>query len=80
MDFIHRNIFQKHIPKHHWNIPMVLGLRVLEYSYGCSVSVHSGQNEPATTNAAVGRSVHWMGCIFSFGVEWGSSQSISFCY
>ncbi len=23
-----------------------------------------GQSEPATTNALVGRSVHWMGCIF----------------
>ncbi len=31
------------------------------------------------TNAPVGRFVHWMGCIFSFNVRWGSSQSISFC-
>jgi hypothetical protein len=39
----------------------------------------NGQSEPAATNAPVGRSVHWMGCIFSFGAGWGSSQSISFC-
>ncbi len=38
-----------------------------------------GQSELTATNALVGRSVHWMGCIFSFGAEWGSSQSISFC-
>jgi hypothetical protein len=37
-----------------------------------------GQSEPAATNAPVGRSVHWMGCIFSFGAGWGSSQSIFF--
>jgi hypothetical protein len=24
----------------------------------------SGQSEPAATNAAAGRSVHWMGCFF----------------
>jgi hypothetical protein len=38
-----------------------------------------GQSELTATNAPVGRYVHWMGCVFSFGVEWGSSQSISFC-
>ncbi len=38
-----------------------------------------GQSELTATNAPVGRSVHWMGCVFSFGAEWGSSQSISFC-
>ncbi len=38
-----------------------------------------GQSESTATNASVGRSVHWMGCIFSFGAGWGSSQSISFC-
>ncbi len=38
-----------------------------------------GQSEPAATNAPVGRSVHWMPCIFSFGAGWGSWQSISFC-
>jgi hypothetical protein len=37
-----------------------------------------GQSEPAATNAPVGRSVHWMGCLFSFGARLGSSQSISF--
>jgi hypothetical protein len=41
--------------------------------------IETGQSEPAATNAPVGRSVHWMGCIFSFGAGWGSSQSISFC-
>ncbi len=35
-----------------------------------------GQSEPGATNAPVGRSVHWMGCVFSFGARWGSSQSI----
>jgi hypothetical protein len=33
-----------------------------------------GQSEPAATNAPVGRSVHWKGCIFSFGAGWGSSH------
>jgi len=38
-----------------------------------------GQNEPTVKrNALVGRSVHWMGCVFSFDARWGSSQSISF--
>jgi len=37
-----------------------------------------GQSEPAATNAPVGHSVHWMGCVFSFNVKWGSLQSISF--
>jgi hypothetical protein len=32
-----------------------------------------GQSELITTNAPVGRSVHWMGCIFSFDIRWGSS-------
>jgi len=31
-----------------------------------------GQSELTATNAPVGRSVHWMGCVFSFGAEWGS--------
>jgi hypothetical protein len=39
----------------------------------------TGQSELTATNAPVGRSVHWMGCVFSFGAGWGSSQSISFC-
>ncbi len=38
-----------------------------------------GQSELTATNAPVGRSVHWMGFVFSFGDGWGSSQSISFC-
>ncbi len=38
-----------------------------------------GQSELTATNAPVGRSVHWMPCVFSFGAGWGSSQSISFC-
>jgi len=37
-----------------------------------------GQSEPAPTNAPVGRSVHWMGCVFSFSTRWGSSQSFFF--
>ncbi len=40
---------------------------------------YGGQSELAPTNAPVGRSVHRMGCVFSFGAGWGSSQSISFC-
>ncbi len=39
----------------------------------------TGQSKPTTTTAPVGRSVHWMGCIFSFSAGWGSSQSISYC-
>ncbi len=38
------------------------------------------QSEPAATNAPVGRSVHWMGCIFSFGARWGLSQPFFLCY
>ncbi len=38
-----------------------------------------GQSELTATNAPVGRSIHWMGCVFSFDAGWGSSQSISFC-
>jgi hypothetical protein len=38
-----------------------------------------GQSELTATNAPVGRSVHWMGCVFSFDAGWGSWQSISFC-
>jgi hypothetical protein len=41
--------------------------------------VGPGQSESTATNAPVGRSVHWMGCVFSFGAGWGSTQSISFC-
>jgi hypothetical protein len=40
--------------------------------------LYPGQSEPAASNAPVGRSVHWMGCIFSFGAGRGSSQSIYF--
>ncbi len=32
-----------------------------------------GQSELVATNAPVGRSVHWMGCVFSFDIRWGSS-------
>ncbi len=41
------------------------------------LDAHYGQSELTATNAPVGRSVHWMGCVFSFGAGWGSSQSIS---
>jgi len=41
--------------------------------------IFPGQSELTATNAPVGRSVHWMGCVFSFGAGWGSSPSISFC-
>ncbi len=30
-----------------------------------------GQSELIATNAPVGPSVHWMGCVFSFGARWG---------
>jgi len=33
----------------------------------------SGQNEPTTTNASIGHSIHWMGYAFSFCAKWGSS-------
>jgi len=36
--------------------------------------VQTGQTEPAATNAPVGRFVHWMGCVFSFGAGRSSSQ------
>jgi len=32
-----------------------------------------GQSELTATNAPVGRSVRWMGCVFSFGAGWGYS-------
>ncbi len=35
-------------------------------------SLVDGQSELTATNAPIGRSVHWMGCIFSFGAGWGS--------
>jgi len=31
------------------------------------------QSEQAVINAPVGCSIHWMGCVFSFDVRWGSS-------
>jgi hypothetical protein len=30
-----------------------------------------GQNEPTITNAPIGRSIHWMGYVFSFGKKMG---------
>ncbi len=42
-------------------------------------ALDEGQSELTATNAPVGRSVHRMGCVFSFGAKWGSSKSISFC-
>jgi hypothetical protein len=30
-----------------------------------------GQSEPIATNAPVGHSIHWMGCIISFDIRWG---------
>jgi hypothetical protein len=47
----------------HFHIPVGYQSWLLSY----------GQSEPAATNAPVGRSVHWMGCVFSFGARWGSS-------
>jgi hypothetical protein len=44
----------------------------------CVQLAKSGQSEPVATNAPVGRSVHWMGCVFSFDAGRGSSQSITF--
>ncbi len=35
-------------------------------------TLQKGQSELTATNAPVGRSVHWMGCVFSFGAGWGS--------
>jgi hypothetical protein len=39
-----------------------------------------GQSEPTATNALVGRSVHWMGYVFSFGAKWDLSQSFFFWF
>ncbi len=54
-----------------------------EFSYFDAINTNVvltwGQSDLTATNAPVGRSVHWMGCVFSFGAGWGSSQSISFC-
>ncbi len=68
---------------HRWKIEGFEGY-LSRWKFVHSVVVHpqlhqNGQSEPAATNAPVGRSVHWMGCSFSFGARWGSSQSISFC-
>ncbi len=39
------------------------------------------QNELVATNALVCCSIHWMGCIYSFGTRWGSSQFLFyFCW
>jgi hypothetical protein len=47
-------------------------LKAVTWRWGLTVwMVNLGQSEPATTNAAVGCSVHWMGCDFSFDVRWG---------
>ncbi len=41
-------------------------------------SLHGqGQSEPGVTNAPVGCSVHWMGCVFSFNVRWDSVHFFS---
>jgi hypothetical protein len=54
-------------------LKVVMGLH-LGSSYSSFAYTHkSGQNELITTNALVGRSDHWMGCVFSFDVKWGSS-------
>jgi len=37
-----------------------------------TLAFSGGQSELTATNAPVGRSVHWMGCVFSFGAGWGS--------
>jgi hypothetical protein len=39
---------------------------------GILKAIYIGQSELTATNAPVGRSVHWMGCVFSFGAGWGS--------
>jgi hypothetical protein len=44
----------------------------------CPFFISVGQNERVATIAPVGRFVHWMGYVFSFGIKCGSSQSISF--
>jgi hypothetical protein len=68
-----------------WILLVILSMAYFGYSMGaycwlfyCWVLL-VGHSELTATNAPVGRSVHWMGCVFSFGVGWDSSQSISFC-
>jgi hypothetical protein len=35
------------------------------------MDLFTGQSEPAATNTPVGRSVHWMSCVFlSFDIIW----------
>jgi hypothetical protein len=58
--------------------PAIINARTM--SNMCTSMADWGQSEPAIINAPVGHSVHWMGCIFSFGSRWGSSQSISFFF
>jgi len=41
------------------------------YYFSCPKDPQMGQSELTATNAPVGRSVHWMGCVFSFGAGWG---------
>jgi hypothetical protein len=48
-------------------------------SWYCWKALDEGQSELTATNTLVGRFVHQMGCVFSFGARWGSSQLISFC-
>ncbi len=67
--------------KHWWVLTCGLSCslrycRSIWSAHACSILGAIGQNEPAATNAPVGRSVHWMGCVFSFGAKWGSSQSL----
>jgi len=47
--------------------PTLLQGTVSNSALPVSSIVQTGQTEPAATNAPVGRFVHWMGCVFSFG-------------
>jgi len=53
--------------QNHWFSQKCENWPTLAYALG-----YTGQSELTATNAPVGRSVHWMGCVFSFGAGWGS--------
>jgi hypothetical protein len=82
-----------HMMKKHWlgtklffilKLMLIASSRAFYRYQKCNKEPHGarglivGKSEPTTTNAPVGCSTHWMGCIFSFDIKWGSSQSISF--
>ncbi len=73
------------IPQAYTRHPLMFAWHPFDILLSCRHHFHNspspflGQSELTATNAPVGRFVHWMGCVFSFGAGWGSWQSIFFC-